>query len=225
LPAIGFDGQARIVGATVAVVGDDLTAEVAARALAAGGVGQLVLVRRSGPWPDAVAAAVGGSNPETQVALRAWPVVGVAWLEALAGCAAIVRSDFDDDPMLRAAVRLGIPVVVARAGAAAVDVVSFRRHGPCPHTALDVPEAAATDPTADGAAGVIAGEMAAGEILLLLAGALEGAGRAHHARIPLDGGEPRAAEIPWAPECFACGGAGSEMVLGEATGAGRGRPS
>jgi len=53
---------------------------------------------------------------------------------------------------------------------------------------------------------------------LLLAGALTGAGRAHHARLPLDGGEPGATEIPWAPECFACGGAGSEMVLGETAG-------
>jgi len=217
------------VGATVAVVGDDLTAEVAARALAAGGVGQLLLVRRSGPWPEAVAAAVGGSNPEARVALRAWPVTGAAWLEALAGCDAIVRSDFDDDPMLRAAVRLGIPVVVARASAAAVDVVSFRRHGPCPHAPLDVAEATAAVPPAEGAAAVIAGEMAAAEVLLLLAGALAGAGRAHHARIPLDGGEPRATEIPWAPECFTCGGAGSEMVLEETAvagvGASRGRPS
>ena len=220
------------MGATVAVVGDDLTAEVAARALAAAGVGQLLLVRRSGPWPEVVAAAVGGSNPEARIASRTWPASGPAWLEALAGCDAVVRSDFDDDSMLRAAVRLGIPVVVGRAGAAAVDVVSFRRHGPCPHVPLEVPEASASEAPADGAAAVIAGEMAAAELLLLLAGALTGAGRAHHARLPLDGGEPGATEIPWAPECFACGGAGSEMVLAESAGetvaaaaAPRGRPS
>ena len=28
-----------------------------------------------------------------------------------------------------------------------------------------------------------------------------------------DGGEMRAQEIPWAPECFACGGNGMEMVF------------
>ena len=206
------------MGARVAVVGDDLTAEVAARALGAGGVGELLLVRRSGPWLESVAAASGGSNPETRIAWRTWPVTGSGWLEALGGCDAVMRSDFDDDPMLRAAVRLGVPVVVARAGAAAVDVVSFRRQGPCPHVPLEVPEASASEPPAVGAEAVIAGEMAAAELLLLLAGALAGAPRAHHARLPLDGGEPRATEIPWAPECFACGGAGSEMVLAEAAG-------
>ena len=205
------------MAATVAVVGDDLTAEVAARALGAAGVGQLLLVRRSGLSPEIV-GVVHGSNPEARVTGRTWPVTGAAWVEALAGCDAIVRSDFDDDSMLRAAVRRGIPVVVARAGAAAVDVVSFRRQGPCPHVPLEVPEASASEAPADGAAAVIAGEMAAGEVLLLLAGAHAGATRAHHARLPLDGGEPRAAEIPWAPECFACGGAGSEMVLAETAG-------
>jgi hypothetical protein len=31
--------------------------------------------------------------------------------------------------------------------------------------------------------------------------------------LPLDGGEPRAQEIPWSPACFACGGGALEMVF------------
>ena len=120
--------------------------------------------------------------------------------------------------MLRASVRLGVPVVVARARRAAVDVVSFRRQGPCPHAPLDVPEVPAALPSdPEGAAAVIAGELAAAEVLLLLAGVLGDApARARHARLPLDGGDPRTSDLPWAPECFACGGSGSEMAFGDA---------
>ena len=45
-----------------------------------------------------------------------WPLDGEAWVAALTGATLILRAGFDDDPMLRAAVRLGIPVVVLRAG-------------------------------------------------------------------------------------------------------------
>ena len=37
--------------------------------------------------------------------------------------------------------------------------------------------------------------------------------RARHLVLPLDGGAPRVQEIPWSPECFACGGGAVEMVL------------
>src|SRR6185369_15028292 len=73
-----------------------------------------------------------------------WPA-GDGWVDALRGVTLIVRAGFDDDPMLRAAVRLGVPVVAMRAGPSGADVVSFRRHGPCPHASLDVP-ARAADP-------------------------------------------------------------------------------
>lgn len=196
-------------------MGDDLTAEIVVRALAAGGVGTLRLVRRSGPLPEVVGAAVTGSNPEVRLDVRARPVSGAGWLDALAGCEAIVRSGFDDDPMLRAAVRLGVPVVVARAGTDAVDVVAFRRHGPCPHAPLDIPEVPASVQPVEGAAAVIAGELAAAEALLLLGGTRADApGRAHHAHVALDGGASRSVDFPWAPECFSCGGAGSEMAFG-----------
>jgi hypothetical protein len=202
----------------VAVVGDGLAAEIATRALGAGGVGRLRLVRRTGAPPDVVAAAVSGSNPDVQLEVRPWPAGGAPWVDALAGCALAVRSGFDDDPMLRASVRLGIPVVVARARSAGVDVVSFRRHGPCPHVSLDVPELAPAAPgDPEGAAAVIAGELAAAEALLLLAGVLGDApARARHTRLPLDGGDPRTSDLPWTPECFACGGSGREMSFFDA---------
>jgi len=42
--------------------------------------------------------------------------------------------------------------------------------------------------------------------------------RARHLTIPLSpstegGATPRAQDIPWAPECFRCGGGGTEMVF------------
>src|SRR5438874_1834018 len=73
----------------------------------------------------------------------------------------IVRAGFDDDPMLRAAVRLGIPVVVMRASAGAVDLVSFRHQGPCPHADLEVP----TRPQSDSGQGGDGGDDGAGAVL------------------------------------------------------------
>jgi hypothetical protein len=221
LPAIGFDGQERIVAATVAVVGDDLTSEVLARALAAAGVGGLRLVRRSGaPAPD-VLAALAGSNPDVVVEVRAWPVsgegAGAGWLAALDGCSIVARSGFDDDAMLRAAIRQAVPVVVVRADAAEVDLVSFRRHGPCPHVSLAVPESAAAV-AEPGPIAVVAAHAAAAEVLLVLAEAHPSAARARHTRLALDGevdgATSRSIDIPWTPECFACGGSASEMSFG-----------
>jgi len=209
LPAIGYDGQARIAAATVAIAGDDLTAEVLARALGAAGVGTLRLLRRTAPAE--LTAALAGSNPELRVVVRDWPG-GPSWVAALEGCALVVRSGFDDDAMLRAAIRLAIPAIVVRAEDALIDMVSFRRQGPCPHLALDLPEAAAA-PVDQGPAAVVAAHTAAAEALLVLAADHADAARARHLRLPLDGGPPRTTDIPWMPECFACGGAGTEMTF------------
>jgi len=114
--------------------------------------------------------------------------------------------------LLRAAVRLGVPAVIARAGADAVDVIAFRRHGPCSHAALDVAEARATTASDAGAGAIVAAEIAAAEARLHQAGGDRAVARARHVRVPLAPGvELRAADIPWAPECFACGGRGVEM--------------
>lgn len=239
LPEIGPDGQQRIAAAVVAVAAeseDDLIAEVAARYLAAAGVGTLRLVGGvaaadpAGPFLTSLSA----SNPDVAIETRAWPADGDAWLAALAGVGLVVRAGFDDDPMLRAAVRLGIPAVLLRALDDRVELLALRQQGPCPHVDLAIPPRRAQG-VQSGAAAVVAATLGAAEALLLLVRRAETpaatddraarpAGRpderaartnarARHMVLPLDGGAPRMQEIPWSPECFACGGGAVEMVL------------
>jgi len=210
------------------VAGDDLGAEVCARALAAAGVGRLRLVRHlhQSPLAGEVLRALGASNPDVAIETVAWPADSAAWLAVLEGAAAVVRVGFDDDAMLRAAVRLGVPAVVLRGSADAADVISFRRHGPCPHQNLDVPQQAATETTVEnGPAAVVAAHVASAEVLAILARATTGEARARHVRVRLGAGNGSddasspspsptlATDIPWTPECFACGGTGSEMTF------------
>jgi len=173
LPEIGPEGQAAICGARVLVVGGDLAAETARTYLTAAGVGSVeTRSRRVGD--------------------------GAAWLDALAGIDLIVRTDFDDDAMLGAAARLGVPVVVARAEPERVDLLSFPRRTPDPDAELDIrarpSEAAAADA---GASGILAGTMAAAEALatLVRGDADERAGATRHARLPLDGADPFTQDI------------------------------
>jgi len=109
-------------------------------------------------------------------------------------------------------VRLGIPVVVMRGGRGSVDVVSFRHHGPCPHAALDIPARGAERTPEDGAMAVLAGTLAATEVVWLIVQPADPP-RARHLRLALDA-EPlaQAQEIPWSPECFLCGGNAREVV-------------
>jgi hypothetical protein len=244
LPEVGPDGQQRLAAATVAVASasgeqdrenddEDLAAEVAARYLAAGGVGRLRLigaaadqVRGHGDPGGDFAAVLRASNPDVVIDARAWPADGAAWLAALAGVDLVVRSGFDDDPMLRAAVRLGLPVVLLRALDDRAEVLALRRQGPCPHQDLAIPPRRA-EGTRRGAAAVVAGTLGAAEAMSLIVGrapatamatasgntrAAEAAqSRARHLAVPLDGAAPRAQEIPWSPACFACGGGAMEM--------------
>jgi ThiF family len=212
LPEVGPTGQTRLGEARVAIVGGGLAAETAARYLAAAGVGTLRLLGgdSTSDWDEALR----GSNPD--VALehddQPQPDDGAAWMEALSDVDLVVREGFDDDSMLRAAVRLGVPAVVVRGRASEADVLSFRTHGPCPHAPLDV-ASVATIPEAGGASEVVAGTLGATEALLVLVGTAGGdkGARARHLRVPLDGREATAQVIPWTPECFACGGSGAEM--------------
>jgi molybdopterin/thiamine biosynthesis adenylyltransferase len=226
LPEIGPAGQERLARARVAIVGrdrDDLVAETAARSLAAAGVGTLRLL---GARDAALDGALRGSNPDVALEREARPAEGAAWVAALAGVDLVVRvgegadevgggrwggrgPEFDDDALLRAAVRAGVPVVVTQVKDGAADVVAFRKHGPCPHAPLDVPVRAAAA-GAPGPADVVAGLLAAAEALQILVGN-GGDARARHLRAPLDGREATAQEIPWTPECFTCGGSGTEM--------------
>jgi hypothetical protein len=171
LPEVGPDGQTRIGAARVLVTGGGLVAETALSYLTAAGVGQVI----------------GREVP---------PADGDAWLEALGGIDLVVRAGFDDDAMLGAAKRLGLPVIVARATPAQVDVISFPRRAPAPEASLEVPPQAATS-SAPGAADVVAGALAAAEALVRLArvdGSID-EGRIRHLRLPLDGGAPLAQEL------------------------------
>jgi len=186
LPEIGVDGQERLLAAEVALVGWGMAMEAATRYLSRAGVGRFRMI-----------------GPET------WPIDGEAWLETLRGVTLVLRGDFGDDPMLRAAVRLGVPVVAMRGGQTGADVVSFRHHGPCPHAALDVPVRPAEPVPEDGGLAVVAGTLAAAEACWRIACPTDGP-RARH--LKLVDGEPTAQDIPWAPECFLCGGQGREAV-------------
>ena len=206
LPEVGPAGQERLAAARVAIVGDGLAAETVARYLAAAGVGHLRLERGAEAWDESLR----GSNPDVTLEHGPRPTDGRAWLDFLEGIALVVRADFDDDAMLRAAIRRGVPVIVLRGDDDVADVVSFRRHGPCPHAPLDVVPVTAV-PAPEGPASVVAGALGAAEALHVLVGRPAASARAKHLRVPLDGRDPSAQEIPWTPECFACGGSGAEM--------------
>jgi len=144
LPEVGPAGQERIGKAVVAVAargregsGGDRLAETAARYLAAAGVGTLRLIGDA--ELGASLPALRQSNPDLTVEEIAWPGEGAAWLDALDGVDLVLRSGFDDDAMLRAALRRGTPVIVARATDVRAELLAFRKHGPCPHAALDIP--------------------------------------------------------------------------------------
>jgi hypothetical protein len=174
LPQIGPDGQTRICAARVLVLGGDRAAQTAAEYLEAAGVG--LVIRKSEPPGD-----------------------GAGWLEALAVFELVVRSGFDDDAMLGAAARLGLPVVVVRATGGLIDLVSFARRVPAPDATLEIAPRAATPP-ANGAEAILAGTLAAAEALTLLARSRETAGVStdpapRHLRLPLDGGAPLAQRI------------------------------
>lgn len=193
LPEIGPDGQERLLAARVAVVGGDLTAAIAARYLAAAGVGRLRVLGGAANIDDDLRA----SNPDVSIEHAPLPAAGAAWLAALENVDAVVRSGFDNDPMLRAAIRRGVPVIAVRGRDEGVELVSFRRNGPSPDAPLDVPTQPSTPPSERSAA-VVAGTLAATEIIhtLLHNG---GDAPARHLSLPLDGRPPRAQDIPWPP--------------------------
>ena len=107
LPEVGPEGQARICSARVLVVGEGPAAETTASYLRAAGVGEV----------------------STRAAA---PADGGAWVAALDRIDLLVRVGFDDDAMLGAAQRRGLPVVVARATPTQIDLLSFPRRAPAP---------------------------------------------------------------------------------------------
>jgi hypothetical protein len=188
LPEVGPEGQARIAAARVVIVGEDAAARAAADYLRGGGVGRVDLI--------GVPADGGG-----------------AWERALVGASLVLRFSFADDPLLRTAIRLGIPALfgVVRDGGDGVDLFAFRRHGPCPHVSQDIPVQPGSAGAASGAGAVVAGTLAASEALQLLIEP-HALPRARLLRLSLaPGGPPPAVQdLPWAPECFRCGGGSPE---------------
>jgi hypothetical protein len=185
LPEVGPEGQARIAAARVVIVGDDPAARAAADYLRAGGVGRLELVGA--------------------------PTDADAWTRTLEGASLVMRFSFADDPLLRTAIRLGIPALLGNVDVRGdgVDLFAFRRHGPCPHVGQDIPVRAASGGSS-GAGAVVLGTLAASEALMLLVDP-QAPPRARLLRLALAPGPPPVVqEIPWAPECFRCGGTSPE---------------
>jgi|GEM_PF-1600882 hypothetical protein len=211
LPEVGSLGQARILAARIVLVVDGLVAETAARYLAGAGVCRFRSMARGSGLGD-LAGVLAELNPDARVEAWPWPLEGTAWVSALEEQTVVLRVGFDDDAMVRAAVRVAVPVVAVRTDAASIDVLSLRRHGPCPHLCLDVPACLSNATESDPGISVLAGALAACEILDIV---LRQAGpRARHLRLVLGPGEePLAQDIPWAPECCACGGGASEARI------------
>jgi hypothetical protein len=148
------------------------------------------------------------------------------WRTGLTGASVVLTSTFEAEGMLRWAVALGVPAVLMRSHPRVVDLVAFRRHGPCPHldagtvTRSPLSGGAAVPAHRDGVSAVIGGTLAACEILWILA--RPGAGpRARHLRVPMTSDrneDPLMQEIPWSPECFACGGTAPEPTSTGPTG-------
>jgi hypothetical protein len=188
LPEVGAEGQARIAAARVVIVGDDPAARATADYLRGGGVGRLELVGAPTHGHDDAAA----------------------WTRTLEGASLVIRFSFADDPLLRTAIRLGIPALLGTVRVDGVDLFAFRRHGPCPHVGLDIPGQAASGGRPAGAGAVVLGTLAASEALQLLVDP-QAPPRARLLRLALvPGAPPVTRELPWAPECFRCGGASPE---------------
>jgi hypothetical protein len=167
LPEVGPEGQQRLGVCRAVVVGDDLAAEIAVLYL--------------------TAAGLGGVERATGAALD--------WTRILAGADVVVRSGFDDDGLLGAAARAGLPVIVVRGDEDRIDMVSFPKRPPQPEATLAARARAGTAPH-PGAAAVLAGTLAASEaIWALLRPTGEATTAIRHLRLPLDGGEPLAQEI------------------------------
>jgi hypothetical protein len=212
LPEVGSEGQARILAARIALVGHGLAIEVAARYLAAAGVCSFRSIARESRLSDLVGIVI-EVNPAARAEACPWPFDENAWLSALEAQTVVVRLGFDDDAMVRAAVHGAVPVVAVRIDAMSIDVLSLRRHGPCPHLSLDVPMGPSRATESDPGIAVVAGALAACETLDIVVSRDRGP-RARHLRLVLGAGEePLAQDVPWAPECFACGGSANEAVI------------
>src|SRR5438067_88076 len=109
LPDIGSEGQERLLAAEVALAGADLALETAARYLAGAGVRRFRLIA-----DDATAVRAAAEGMGASVRALPWPADVEGWARGVRGSSLVVRSGFDDDGLLRAAVREGVPLLVLR---------------------------------------------------------------------------------------------------------------
>jgi hypothetical protein len=186
LPAVGAEGQQRLLAATVVVFREldvlaaGATAETAAEYLRAAGVGQVIVV--------------------------AAPREAAGWREALGGVNLALRFAFDDDALVPAAIEAGVPLVLGRVADDTIDLLAFRQQGACAHRRPARPQGAAAPTQEAGAAAILLATLAATECLwMLIEPARQPAARL--LRLPLGGGAPRNDEIPWPPACPLCAAA------------------
>jgi hypothetical protein len=181
LPEVGAEGMERLRAATVVVTGaaQDLCADTAQLYLRAAGVGQVTRI----PPPRGLDH----------------------WKAALAPAGAALHFALDDDGALSAAEAAGVPLLVGRVHAGAVELISFRRHRRCGHASPAVTTGASAARDSDpGAAAVVLATLAANEVLFVLLGARSEGPAAQLLRLPLDGGPPARTELPWPRPCPVC---------------------
>lgn len=187
LPAVGSQGQQRLLAATVVVfrtqgaeAGPGDPAVTAAAYLRAAGVGTVNLV----PVPGAAAG----------------------WQAALTAVQVALRFALDDDDLLPLASAAGVPLVVGRVLDDTVDLLAFRHHGGCAHQRMRGSAGRPAGTAAPGAAATVLATLAATECLWMLIDP-ERQPAARRLRLPLGGGAPACDAIPWPPLCPLCAAA------------------
>jgi hypothetical protein len=184
LPAVGAEGQQRLLAATVLVFREadapKGTAETAAAYLRAAGVGHVIVAEA--------------------------PRDGAGWREALGGVTLALRFALDDDALVPAAIEAGVPLVMGRVADDTIDLLAFRQQGACAHRRATRPLGAAARTQEAGAAATLLATLAATECLWMLIEP-ERQPAARLLRLPLGGGAPRNDEIPWPPACPLCAAA------------------
>lgn len=188
LPAVGAVGMARVRAARVVVF-----SEGGANAAPFGEASETAALYLS-------AAGVGEVN------VRGRPEDHAGWSAALAGQTAAVRFALDDDALLSAAAEHAVPLVLARVAKGGIDLLSFRRSRTCGHP-LREQQGGSSERDADaGAAAVVAGTLAASEVLWLIIDP-ERQPNARLCRLGLqrsEASEVGSAELPWPPPCPVC---------------------
>ncbi len=183
LPEVGTAGQERLAAGTVMIFGPDARASsgeaIAAAYLSAAGVGD---VRVLPPPSDRAGWA--------------------AALPSIRGASVVMRLSLDDDDLLSLAMERDLPLLVGRASADEIALLSFRRHHPCGHPGRAKPQLAA-ESAIPGAGAAVLGTLVAAEAAWMLIEP-DREPDAVLLRLPLGSGEPLRTSLPWPPPCPLC---------------------